>query len=1206
MIDVDDGYIVEPRRAGEREPAPPSPTGNILIDAVPPARRPQPVPIVRILMPIVMVAAMVAMVAVMFLGGRSASPVMLAVPLMMGLSMLMMFAPPQSEGDVDEVRRTYLRHLGQVREKALANGYKQRMHAVHRHPLPQDLVFRVGTDRMWERSAADKDACEVRVGVGTVRLTTPVDVRESGAAEDLEPVCAMSVRRILNSVSVVPEMPMVLNLKAFGLFAVSGPRARGLVRAVVAQLVVALGPESLGLSVQGRGWEWTRWLPHCADPAAADVRIVLLDDQGTAFEEYLTNDAWDVVIAIADGADQHSLMTRGMEEGLAVVVDEDVTAVSEDGPECLGRADYLSVKEAALLARAMTPYRRPRTVTAQRAGDLLALLGIDGADAVTPDQLWRGSLGTQRRLVVPIGVTESQSPLNLDLKEAAHGGMGPHGLCIGATGSGKSELLRTLVTALAATHSPRDLNLVLVDFKGGATFLGCESLPHTAAVITNLQDEAVLVERMHDALSGELNRRQEVLRKAGNYANITEYNAAEATPLPSLVIIVDEFSELLGQHPDFADLFVAIGRLGRSLGVHLLLASQRLEEGKLRGLDSHLSYRIGLKTFSAGESRQVLGVPDAYHLPSRPGSGYLRTDSEKLTRFQAAYVSGPVSRRVRREDATSPDGPRGVEEFRGIVVDAPGDADAEYVTDASTTLLRVVVDAARDAARVRGLKAHCVWLDPLPERVELSAVATEGAAALSATIGMIDRPYHQRQDPYTLDLTTRGGHVAVCGSPQTGKSMALVTLVGALALSTTTSQLRVYLIDLGGGFLATLTRLPHVAGYAGRGETEKIRRIVDEVAGFVTSGQDGHTLLVIDGWHAIAAAGSDLEALVDQVTALAADGPAAGVHLAIATPRWTTLRPAIRDLLGHRIELRVGDPMDSIVNRKAQAAVPVSPGRGVTTEGEQMLVAFTSAQDIEHLRVRAENLGQHPVPRLKLLPTSLSLASLEPAPTTPAGAVVFGVGGPMLQPGYWHPEVDSHLVIVGAAESGKSTAVAAVLAGLSTRDRADVRLVVVDVRRAHLGRVGDELLAAYAASTAAAEDALRDTVITLRQRLPGAELDAAALASRSWWSGPELFVVIDDLELVPETQLRELAELLPHARDIGLHVVVARKSGGVARALYSGFLAALRDTQPAALVLSAEREDGPVFGVTTSLQPPGRARFVIRGEDRGLYQIAQV
>ena len=175
-------------------------------------------------------------------------------------------------------------------------------------------------------------------------------------------------------------------------------------------------------------------------------------------------------------------------------------------------------------------------------------------------------------------------------------------------------MLRTLVLAMALTHSPEQLNFVLVDFKGGATFWGMGKLPHVSAVISNLESELFLVDRMQEALRGEMVRRQELLRKAGNYANVTDYEADrragkhEYPPMPALFIILDEFSELLSAKPDFIDLFVQIGRLGRSMSIHLLLASQRLEEGRLRGLDSHLSYRMGLRTFSGQESRSVLGV----------------------------------------------------------------------------------------------------------------------------------------------------------------------------------------------------------------------------------------------------------------------------------------------------------------------------------------------------------------------------------------------------------------------------------------------------------------------------------------------------------------------------------------------------------------------------------------------------------------------
>ena len=169
---------------------------------------------------------------------------------------------------------------------------------------------------------------------------------------------------------------------------------------------------------------------------------------------------------------------------------------------------------------------------------------------------------------------------------------------------------------------------MLVDFKGGATFLDFAALPHVSAVITNLADELALVDRMAAALTGEIHRRQELLRAAGNLAGVAEYAAArragaELPPLPALLVVVDEFSELLAQRPELIDLLVTIGRIGRSLGLHLLLASQRLDEGRMRGLESHLSYRIALRTFSAAESRAVLGVPDAHRL-RRAGVGVPR------------------------------------------------------------------------------------------------------------------------------------------------------------------------------------------------------------------------------------------------------------------------------------------------------------------------------------------------------------------------------------------------------------------------------------------------------------------------------------------------------------------------------------------------------------------------------------------------------
>src|SRR6478609_8438850 len=480
-----------------------------------------------------------------------------------------------------------------------------------------------------------------------------------------------------------------------------GEAVRALVRAMLGQLAVFHAPEELWIAFcvsdeRRPDWEWAKWLPHTLDPYEEDgagqarritADVTELDDLLGA--EFAERPGFDpearpgrdepYTIVVLDGVsvpEGHRWEGHGYRNALALDISgslrwrpgrntlrltvgtDQVSLVRTDRSRKersvpLGRPDRLGLLGAESLARLITPRRMSLGTDIAQPMDtdveLTTLLGIPDLHRHDPQTLFNRHTGSAR-LRVPIAVGVDGRPVDLDIKESAQGGMGPHGMLIGATGSGKSELLRTLVLGLALTNSSETLNFILVDFKGGATFLGLEELPHTSAVITNLADEVALVERMQDALHGELIRRQELLRAAGNYTSALEYERARAagtdlTPLPSLFVVVDEFSELLSAHREFMDLFVMIGRLGRSLGVHLLLASQRLDEGRMHQLESHLSYRIGLRTFSAMESRGVLGVPDAYQLPPRPGSGYLKSGVEALTRFRAAYVSGPYQER---------------------------------------------------------------------------------------------------------------------------------------------------------------------------------------------------------------------------------------------------------------------------------------------------------------------------------------------------------------------------------------------------------------------------------------------------------------------------------------------------------------------------------------------------------------------------------
>lgn len=1196
-----------------REPAPPMPKGQLKLEAIPEAQRPQPVQLTRIAMPFLMIVAVLGMVALMVLGGggRSLNPMMLMFPVMMLMSVAMMFGGAGGGAqDPDETRRTYLRHLAAVRQAAVDNARAQRAHELHTHPEPLSWLMLAQGHRLFERGVHDADVLEVRVGTGRVRLCTPLVVPDPGAAEDLDPVCAVSVRHAVRSLSTVAGMPIVISLQAFPRISITGPRAHDLARALLMQLACAHGPQVVGVSAAGVGtarepWEWLKWLPHNRAPGTAAYRLCVVDEKAAHSATHATTmlgavQPEDVTHVLEVG--WCSAMTA--EEGLILDAGAELTVATESGAEVLGQPDGLALADAVLLARHLTRHARwggTGDVGAPGSNDIVELNGYRDIDDVRAN-LWTRP---RERLKIPVGVDEHGRPVEVDIKEAAQGGTGPHGLCLGATGSGKSELLKTLVVSLALSHPPELVNFVLVDFKGGATFLGCEDLPHTAAVITNLEEEALLVDRFHDAIAGEMNRRQELLRAAGNFANVDEYNAAMDTPLPALLIIVDEFSELLGQHPEFAELFVAVGRLGRSLHVHLLLASQRLEEGRLRGLDSHLSYRFGLKTFSAAESRQVLGVTDAYELPSQPGAGYLKTTTPGLQRFQASYVSGKVRRRV-GETARAQ-----VRVFDGWTVE-----EATYVEE-DTSLFDVVVNTAAQATNVR---AHRLWLPPLPAAIELHAVE-------AGAVGLIDRPYHQRQDPMSIDFGEAGGHVAVCGGPQSGKSHAVRTLVAAAALTASPKELHCYVIDLGGGALGSLTLLPHVVAVADRHHPERVRRIVDEVLARIEdftaeaeaapgaeSGmgpgaetrndeQPVRVLLVVDGWHHVGTTAAEFEDLGEKLTTIAADGPSADVHLIATTTRWTSMRPAIRDLIAHRVELKLTEPMDSLIDRKAQEKVPAAPGRGLTKEGEPMLIARTSNQDLAHI---ASLYPEQHAPALQELPTTLSLSELRalagPAASGeyPHPPLWLGIGGPRLRPQSYSEQA---LLIIGNASSGKSSLVSTLLAQIVERPREDVRIVLIDPRRTHLGEVPDSHVAAYATTDAGAT--VEAAATTLRQRLPGPDITPEQLKQRNWWTGPDIVVCIDDAELVPDAALHPLLALIPHAHDIGLHLIVARKAGGIGRALYGGLMAAVKDTQPAVVLLDADKDEGAIFGVKPSPQPAGRGHLIRKATNCGLIRLAQ-
>ncbi|MFF7625656.1 type VII secretion protein EccCa [Streptomyces cyaneofuscatus] len=1182
--------------------------------------------------------------------------------------------------------------------------------------------------RLWERRRVDDDFLRVRVGTGEMpvrdlqiaepgsSVLTPPDLFMLNEASAL-------VKRFRNGT----ELPLTVPLDRIGNVSVIGPREDCLrvARALLVQTAALHAPDDVAIALAAPGdrmadWEWAKWLPHLLDteqfdgpvaarriaPSAPQLARQLGPElrrrasyaaevrRGLAGRDALSMNSRLLVVTDGHGEDAvdlprpddavglsemgvtvlHLLEQRVQEPGqVSVRITVDGTDVAiEDlrAPEPLeahGTVDEAGIPFAEGLARMLAPLRlsAESMADAPLSGpvEFAAMLGIDDVARLDLDQLW-APRGERAFLRVPIGISDSHEPVLLDLKESSELGMGPHGLCVGATGSGKSELLRTLVLALVATHPPEDLALVLVDYKGGATFAPFAELPHVAGVITNLENQAGLVERVHSSLAGEVKRRQQALKDAGNVADIGDYAALRAEkrpdldPLPHLFVVIDEFGELLTAKPDFIDLFLSIGRIGRSIGVHLLLSSQRIEGGKLKGLDTYLSYRLGLRTFSADESRTVLDTTDAFHLPPLPGFGYLKVDTSHYARFKAGYVSGGYRGPVRRADEEET-GPLALpyEAFNTLAGpdEVPQTAEpASRRRETGPTELGVMVDQLTGIAP----PVRSIWLPPLPTATALDAVAgpldigprgmrLAGAGPsgrpLRVPVGLLDDPAKQWQGQWFLDLTVAGGHAAVIGGPQSGKTTLLRSLVLSLALTHTPREVGVYGLDLVGGGLQALSGLPHVGGVAGRADRERAARTVEEVRTMLALREDlfrehgidsveqlrtlhaagrlpelasAEILLVIDGFGALR---DDFDELDDAIADILKRGGGYGIHVVAAMLRWNDVRIATQSNFGTRVELRLNDPSESSIDRKlAETLSPDEPGRVLTdgklfaqvalprTDGVADTADLGAVLERTARSVRATWSGEVAQP-VRVLPHILEPHSL-PGPAAEPTRVPIGLDqsalAPVLLDLFQH---DQHLLVLGDSECGKTNLLRTVAHGLIDRYGEDeLVFAVMDPRRSLRGAVPEEFNGGYAYNPKLCMGLSMGIATELEKRLPDENARLEDLEPGNWGKGPRIVVLVDDYDVLTTAGQSPLAAFLPYipsAVDIGLHFVLTRRVAGASRGMYEPLVQGLRESGASALLMAGDRSEGQLFpGVYASQQAPGRGVFICRGQPNRLIQ----
>lgn len=1202
-------------------------------------------------------------------------------------------------------RDNFLSYLEDRRGELRRRGEGARDAALRAAPDP-DALLEVVRDpaRLWERRRLDPDFLRLRIGVGAQdwhALTLPED---TNPIEPYDELLRGELVQLLHHYSIVRDMPIAADLDRAGDVSLVGPREQTLpiARALFAQLVAFHAPDDVAVGLvhapeQADDWVdldlvghtqstdafdgpvparrvapdldrlWTLlnpWLVQRSEAVAAErrtgrrgvsermSRLVVFVDHGSgtarssvsAEREASLRELGITLVHLVDDRlkEPSEVSVRITAADGAVVLDD----VREDTALTGIRPDAPSATTVRTLARVLAPMRLSRAAAREAdAADAVGVLESFGYTDLTADavaQTWARPKPSSTFLRVPIGVDDAGRPVDLDLKESAQLGMGPHGIAIGATGSGKSELLRTLVLGLALTHPPEDIAMVLVDYKGGAAFAPLEPLPHVAGVMDNLADDAQLTRRAQTSIAGEVRRRQELLRDAGSLASITAYRALreqrpDMPPMPHLLLVIDEFGELLTAEPDFVDLLLTIGRIGRSIGVHLLLSSQRIEQGKLRGLDTYLSYRIGLRTFSESESQVILETNDAYHLPAIPGHGYLKVDTTLYTRFRAGYVSGPIP----EPRDTEPDeraAPLLLPRYNTIGSDAgglpDGEAEARIATPShgARSLLDTAVDLMRDARR----PVAPVWLPPLPDRFAFERVRTARREnPLTVPIGLLDDPSRQRQDPWMLDLTRGGGHVAVYGAPQTGRSTFLRTLGLSLALTHTPDEVSIYGLDLSGGGLGRIEPFPHVGGVANRADRERIGRLLDELLGmlrlretvFRDRGIDAlsvlrarhargdvpelvapDVVLLVDGFSQLR---GEFEEFEPRLIELLARGGSFGIHVVMTMNRWNDLPIRHQSHVGQRIELRLNDPMESQVGRKiADTLKNAGPGRGVTDDGlfGQIALPVQSVVDDEEigpaLQALAERFAESwsgpAAAPIRLLPELLHPAELPDALDEP-DRVPLGVSQDDLAPEFFDPRREQHLLVFGDSGSGKSSVLRAVAAGFMDRFTSDeIVFAVMDVRGQVAPVIPEEYLGGHASNARKAQALAASVAQELARRSDPAEAAAKP--------GPRVVVLVDDHHILGsggEDPLAPLIPYLPSARDLRLHVFLTRPVAGAARAAFDLGLQSLRETGGTGLVMSGERAEGPILPrVYAEQMVPGRGRIVRRGGAPSLVHLA--
>ena len=1170
------------------------------------------------------------------------SPYML---LLMGMSPVMMVG--QYMSDRKQGRRSHARqqadyrdHKARIEHDAQAALDAERVQRRRDCPDPATVLTIASGPRrrLWERRRSDPDYLLLRIG--TADLQSAVVLEDPTQDEH---------RR--NVTWDIPDAPVTVALAHRGVLGVAGPGdvPRSVGRWLLAQAATLHSPNDLQLcvltdSAGEASWDWVRWLPHSRPADGQNANVLIGNDAETvaarigellaavtARQKARREAAGPVdfrqgeTIMILDGSRRLrsmpgiiQLLREGPDVGIhaicldaeerllpaecqaVAVVDRDGLRVQQTGEPTIRmvRPDHVTTSWCARLARGLAPVRDvsddEEAAGLPESSRLLDVMGLEPPAADALARLWRS--GGRSTLAV---VGESfDGPFGIDLRRD-----GPHGLIAGTTGSGKSELLQTIVASLAVANRPDAMTFVLVDYKGGSAFKDCVHLPHTVGMVTDLDTH--LVERALESLSAELTRREHMLAAIGakdieDYTDAADRGAGVPS-LPRLLLVIDEFASMARDLPDFVTGLVNIAQRGRSLGIHLILATQRPSGVVSAEIRANTNLRIALRVTDPTESSDVIDAPDAARISkATPGRAYVRLGHSSLVPFQAGRVGGrrpgAAGQVTRRPWVTRLDWPQ-------LGQRALARPEGPAVREEDITDLKVLVAAITKANEALRLPAqHSPWLPALPPSLLLADLSVPEAVAGELPpipYAVDDLPALQEQRAAVIELP-EFGHMLAAGASRTGRSQLLRTIAGSIATRISSADVHIYGIDCGNGALLALSRLPHTGAVVARTETERatrlLTRLTQEVArrqellaadGFASCTEQRaaadpeqrmpHIVVLLDRWEGFLTSLGEIGSgdLTDHVYKLLSEGASAGVHL-IITGDQRLVGGKIGSATENKIGFRLADKTDfsllGVTTRKVPGDMP--PGRALRNEtaietqvallapdasGQGQAAALAAIAQAASQRDAGVAKALRPF-RVDVLPARITFGEAWQLrdPARAAGPLIglVGVGGDELTAR--GPDLGAGLaafVIAGPMRSGRSTVLVSMgrsfLAG-------GAQLVLITPRPSPLRALAGE---------------------------PGvvAAIEAAELSSADFTAAVDRFtgpgvVLMDDAEMMKDCACGdELAELMNFGADRQRALVLAGNSSDIC----SGFGTWQTDAKKArrgCLLAPQDFTDGDLIG----------------------------